>query len=150
MDSAKCQRLEAVGWKIGTTEEFLELSSISPSLADERMQAYIRTAQQQKQLLAEQMIQRYQRGWEVAREVAEILKREFGADCVVVFGSLLDQQRIHLQSDVDLAVGGLNPKYYFQAVARLQEIDSTFAVDLVEIDNSYLYIKNAIAQGIEL
>ncbi|PIG93766.1 hypothetical protein CSQ79_09060 [Gloeocapsopsis sp. IPPAS B-1203] len=121
------------------------------------MQAYIRTAQQQKQLLAEQMVQRYQRGWEVAREAAEILKR-FGADRVVVFGSLLDQQRIHLRSDVDLAVGGLNSKYYFQAVARLQEIDSTFAVDLVEIDNSYLYIKNAIAlraryaiaQGIEL
>ncbi|WP_143755445.1 nucleotidyltransferase domain-containing protein [Gloeocapsopsis sp. IPPAS B-1203] len=133
------------------------ISEILPSLTDERMQAYIRTAQQQKQLLAEQMVQRYQRGWEVAREAAEILKR-FGADRVVVFGSLLDQQRIHLRSDVDLAVGGLNSKYYFQAVARLQEIDSTFAVDLVEIDNSYLYIKNAIAlraryaiaQGIEL
>lgn len=126
------------------------IPEISPSLTDERMQAYIRTAQQQKQQLAEQMVKRYQRGWEVAHEAAEILKREFGACRVVVFGSLLDQQRIHLQSDVDLAVWGLNPKYYFQAVARLQEIDPTFAVDLVEIDNSYFYIKSAIAQGSEL
>ncbi|PPS40948.1 nucleotidyltransferase family protein [Chroococcidiopsis sp. TS-821] len=148
MDLAKCQRLKAAGW-IGTAEELLELSSI-PSITNERMQAYIRNAQQQQQLLAEQMVQRYQRGWEVAREAAEILKREFGAERVVVFGSLLDQQRMHLQSDVDLAVWGLDSKYYFQAVARLQEIDSTFAVDLVETDNSYSYIKSAIAQGIEL
>ncbi|MBE9191099.1 helix-turn-helix domain-containing protein [Gloeocapsopsis crepidinum LEGE 06123] len=37
MDSAKRQRLEAAGWKIGTVEEFLELSSAELALIEMKL-----------------------------------------------------------------------------------------------------------------
>lgn len=119
-------------------------------ISDERMQAYIQTAQQRQQEYVGQMQQRYQRGWEVAREGAKLLKENFAASRVVVFGSLVDASRIHPRSDIDLAVWGVDPKLYFKAVAHLQDIDSAFAVDLVEPDSAYPYIQEAIEQGVEL
>lgn len=114
------------------------------------MRAYVQTAQQQQQEYIGQIQQRYQRGWQVAHEGAKLLKQNFGAKRVVVFGSLLDASRIHLHSDIDLAVWGMDPKLYFKAVAYLQDIDPDFEVDLVEPDSAYSYMQEAIEQGVEI
>ena len=42
---------------------------------------------------------RQQRGWEAARRAAQILKQEFGVQCVVLFGSMLDRKRMTRHSD---------------------------------------------------
>lgn len=119
-------------------------------LSDEKMQAYIRTAQRRQKVYADQMQQRYQQGWEVARQGARLLKEDFGASRVVVFGSLLDADRIYPRSDIDLAVWGMDPKLYFKAVACLQDLDPEFGVDLVEPETAYPHIREAISQGVAL
>jgi uncharacterized protein len=100
--------------------------------------------------LAEQLLQRHRQGWNVAREAAQILKQTFDVQRVVLFGSWLDVSRIHAHSDLDLAVWGSEETLYFKAVARLQDIDAEFSIDLVEADQAYPYIRDAIAQGVDL
>ena len=116
----------------------------------EQMQAYIQTAQARKHALTEHIAQRYRRGWDVAHQAAQLLKMSFGASRVVLFGSLLTQSRVHLRSDIDLAVWGMDEALYFKAVARLQDIDPEFGIDLVEAKNAYPHIRAAIEQGSEL
>ena len=96
-----------------------------------------------------QLETRRQRAWILAHEAAEILKEEFGASRVVVFGSLLQPNRYHLSSDIDLAVWDI--KDYFRAVARLIDIDPEFEFDLVPIEDARVEIVEAITrEGLEL
>lgn len=58
---------------------------------------------------------RQQRGW----QVAQMLKTNFAARKVLLFGSLLDYQCMHRHSDIDLAVWGLSDDSYYQAVSQV-------------------------------
>ena len=67
-------------------------------------------------------------------EIVQCLVDEFGATRIVLFGSLLSG-RLEQQSDVDLAVRGIAPARYFDALARVTEILGR-DVDLVELDRA--------------
>jgi predicted nucleotidyltransferase len=112
--------------------------------------AQVLEAREKRAEFLEQMRQRQQRGWEVARQSARILKEQFGAQRVVLFGSLLEPQRMTWHSDLDLAVWGLPERDYFRAVATLIDVEPEFRVDLVEGQRVEPHILKAIAQGIEL
>ncbi|MDJ0503328.1 MAG: nucleotidyltransferase domain-containing protein [Nostocales cyanobacterium LE14-WE4] len=86
----------------------------------------------------------------IARQCAKILKERFGAEKVVLFGSLLDHQQMSWRSDIDLAVWGLPEKDYFKAVGVLLDIAEDFSLDLMEAQHAKPYILPAISQGIEL
>lgn len=103
---------------------------------------------QRPQMLA-QMKQRQQQGLEVARKCAQILKQSFGAQRVVLFGSLLDPERMTWHSDIDLAVWGLPEEDYFKAGAAIER-GHEFPVDLVEVQHAKPHILKAIEQGMEL
>ena len=121
------------------------------NITPEQMAVYRATAQRRHQEELQELALRQQYGWEVARQGARLLKEQFGAKRVVLFGSLLDFKRIHQRSDVDLAVWGLDERYYFRAVAGLLDIDPTFSVDLVEAEHARPHILEAInTTGVEL
>ncbi len=105
--------------------------------------------EQRPQRLA-QMKERQRHGLEAARKCARILKEEFGATRVVLFGSMLNLEQITWRSDIDLAVWGLPESDYFRAVSRVLDVDPNFSVDLVEAQHARLYILEAIRQGMEL
>ena len=96
------------------------------------------------------MQERQKQGLEIARQCAKILKERFGAERVVLFGSLLDHQQMSWRSDIDLAVWGLPEKDYFKAVGVLLDIAEDFSLDLMEAQHAKSYILPAISQGIEL
>ncbi len=122
----------------------LKPSRISP----EQMQRYITSAKAREQSRLETLQQRQKKGLEVAHTAARILKNEFAATQVILFGSLL-RDDFHETSDIDLAVVGLPERQYFKAVARLISL-SEFALDLVETQHANPEITFAITQGIEL
>jgi len=99
------------------------------------------------QRLAE-MRQRQQQGLAVARECARILKEQFGAKRVVLFGSLLDPEKMTWRSDIDLAVWGLLEKDFFKAGAAIEH-GHDFEIDLVEIQHAKPHILPGIEQGVE-
>lgn len=94
---------------------------------------------------------RRESGWTVARSAAELLRREYGATRVWVFGSLLRSWAFHVRSDVDLAVEGLPPERFFQAVAAVNDLPGAFGVDLVDMDDCRQALRQAIErQGVEV
>lgn len=113
------------------------------------IQSYVATARRRQQQRQSRLSQRWQAASNVAVQASQVLKQEFAAKKVVLFGSALRQEDFHEGSDIDLAVWGLPPKLYFQAVARLLDL-SDFSIDLVEAEGAKDYLQQAIAEGKEL
>ena len=68
-----------------------------------------------------------------ACRVAQWLCITYGASRVVLFGSMAEENEpLGPRSDIDLAVWGLDPGLYFEAVARAQDEAAPFSVDLVQ------------------
>jgi predicted nucleotidyltransferase len=87
----------------------------------------------------------------VAQKGAEILKTDFAAHKVWLFGSGLLRELIHLESDVDLAVEGLAEASYFRAVSRLLDLNANVSVDLVMLDDASESLRDRIIrEGKEL
>jgi uncharacterized protein len=120
------------------------MAAIPPS----EMQDYILMAKRRSQSRLEQIALRRSWGMEVAKKAANLLKQEFRAERVVLFGSILGEG-FHESSDLDLAVWGLPESLYFRAVARLEGLDG-FIIDLVEVQHAFPHIVDAIKEGIEL
>ncbi len=113
--------------------------------------AYRKTADKKQEQLGYELALRQKRGWEVAHQAAQLLKKQFAVRKVVLFGSLLNVQRMHSNSDIDLAVWGLAEENYYQAVAQIQDLDRDFSLDLVQIESASPLLQKAIlTTGIEL
>lgn len=96
------------------------------------MELYKETAKKREAKKQQELTERHERALQVAQAAARLLKDQFGATEVVLFGSLCHPQRFHHRSDIDLAVWGLPHRQYFCAVGQLQAIDAEFSIDLVE------------------
>jgi predicted nucleotidyltransferase len=91
---------------------------------------------------------RSQEGWRVARVAAGILKERFGVRRVVAFGSLVSG-KLRAGSDIDLAVEGLAPERYVEALAQLDGI-GPFEVSLLRIEDALPQIRDAATRGVDL
>lgn len=89
-----------------------------------------RWAQEQQQLTP-----RHGQAWVVARQATTLLRERFGVNRVVVFGSLVHGHLFHSQSDVDMAVWGLDERKYYRVVAQLLTLDPAIKIDLVMAEN---------------
>lgn len=113
------------------------------------MQSYIETARRRQQQRKEHLHQLRQHGIAQAKTAAQLLRKEFGASRIVLFGSMLDESTFHETSDLDLAVWNLSPSDYIAAVARLLQI-LDFSIDLVEAESVSSYLQESIAKGLDL
>ena len=77
---------------------------------------------------------RRRRAMLAARKAAKLLKSEFGAKEVVLFGSLARRGSFSLYSDIDLAVRGIAPEKFFAASAAIERVDVSFRIDLAELE----------------
>jgi predicted nucleotidyltransferase len=85
------------------------------------------------------------------REAAAAIKTRYGAERVVLFGSLAHAAWFAPNSDVDLAVEGLKNEDYWQAWRLVEEIIGDHAVDLVDLDMASESLKGSIRRyGVEL
>ena len=100
------------------------------------MDAYQLTAQKRVQKQQEAVVKRQEKAWKLAQTAASLLKEEFGAAQVAIFGSLLQPKLFHRRSDIDLAVWGLDESEYFRAVSRLLSLDPDISFDLVEVEHA--------------
>jgi predicted nucleotidyltransferase len=86
------------------------------------------------------------------RKAAEVLKSQFGARRVFLFGSLAQPFWFKEISDVDLAVEGLKSgKDYWEAWQVIEEIIADRSVDLIETETAGESLRHAIQKfGSEL
>ena len=69
-----------------------------------------------------------------ARRLARILKKEFFARRVILFGSLVSYGNFHFKSDIDLAVEGIPDDKFFKAVGKIVRT-SRFPVDIKPVED---------------
>lgn len=75
---------------------------------------------------------------QIARECARRLVHDYHAERVYLFGSLLNDDRVHARSDIDLAVEGLDGDLYLRALADLWKLLPEGAeLDLVPLEQAW-------------
>ena len=80
----------------------------------------------------------------VARQAATLLRNEFEAEKVVLFGSLAIHESFTLWSDIDLAVFGVPADRFYAAVAAITGLSAEFKVDLVDAETCKVSLRDAI------
>jgi predicted nucleotidyltransferase len=94
---------------------------------------------------------RFQAGWILARKAAKLLKSEFAAKKVFVFGSLLYETSFTLWSDIDLSASGIATDKYYAAVAAVSDLSSSTRIDLIDMESCRPSLRDAILkEGVEL
>jgi uncharacterized protein len=80
---------------------------------------------------------------DAARRCARVLVERFGVRRVLLFGSVADGHA-GPRSDLDLAVEGLDPRHYFEALGQLALV-TPFDVDLVLLEEAPDSLRERIA-----
>ena len=85
---------------------------------------------------AEQKAQaaRRERAWQLARQAAVLLKKQYGVERVMLFGSLTHPDRFTHRSDVDLAAWGLTAANWLRAITAVQKLSAEIEVNLVDVN----------------
>lgn len=118
-------------------------------ISPEEMEIYRRSAQERSQKRQKNLNERRQRALALAHQAAQILREEFGATRVVLYGSLLRPELFHLRSDVDLAAWDV--QHYFRAVARLLDLDPEIEINLAPIEDVRPSLRTTIEKdGVEI
>lgn len=115
-------------------------------VSKQKMDIYKATAKRRWKREQLELSLSYSQKWVLAKEAAKLLKEKFGAQRVVVFGSITQKELYHLNSDLDIAVWGLDEKFFHRAVAKLLELDPAQRIDLVRIENARDSLRSVIDQ----
>ncbi len=117
---------------------------MTESESRKKILAYREAATKKQEQLWQELALRQQKGWQVAYQAAQLLKKHFAVDKVVLFGSLLDVQRMHSHSDLDLAAWGLEDVTTIKsAIAFVLQTLSLFnSHSLVKYFNGYSTRRN--------
>lgn len=95
--------------------------------------------------------ERWHRAWQLVPKLARLLRQQFGATRIRVFGSLSDRQRFSSWSDIDLAVWDIPASKFYQAVAAVTGTSQEFKVDLIDIADCSPRLRQTIEEtGIEI
>ncbi len=87
----------------------------------------------------------------LAHEAAALLRKQFQASRVVLFGSLAHGLWFTPWSDIDLAAWGIPPGRFYEAVAAVTDLDWHWTVNLVDAATASPDLRYAIEEeGIEL
>jgi predicted nucleotidyltransferase len=107
--------------------------SSQPDQSEDPLASYKEGARRRHDAERAALAAREARAWVVARKAADELRRQFGVERVVVFGSLTHPGRFTAWSDIDLAVWGLQPRDTFRAIGVAMDCDREIPVNLVDI-----------------
>jgi predicted nucleotidyltransferase len=102
-------------------------------LTPEEIAAYRSAARRRSEQEIRKLALREKRAWASARRAAIMLREQFGAERVMVFGSLIHKGCFTPWSDVDIAAWGLRPQDTFQAIGKVLEIDTEIELSLVDV-----------------
>jgi predicted nucleotidyltransferase len=104
-------------------------------ISAQEMQEYKRTARQRGHAEQAQLARRREHVWELARQAADVLKRDFAVARVVVFGSLVQEGRFTEWSDVDLAAWGLDSTNWLKAIGAERRQSDELELNLVYVES---------------
>lgn len=121
------------------------------AIAAEKMIEYKRSAWLREKKREQAANDRRLAAERVAHHAAVLLKHQFGARRVILFGSLTQGDRFGLRSDIDLAAEGILPSDFWRAWCVLDAISAGFEINLVAIESASTSLHATLEQeGMEL
>ena len=94
---------------------------------------------------------RWKEAWQLIPELARLLREEFGATQILVFGSAVNADYFSAESDIDIAAWGIPIAQYLSAVLAVNEFHDDFKVDLLDPTLCRLALQKRIEEeGIEV
>ena len=96
---------------------------------------------------------RKEQALEAAEACIRLLKERFGAQRVILFGSIAGQGPWHGRSDIDLAVEGLAPAEFFPAYSACRDLlprGLDLELDLVALEDAYPEMRARILGEVEM
>ena len=126
-----------------------EMSRTAAQLTPQDVAIYQVAARRRWAREQQEMARKRERAWALARRAAVVLREQFGARQVALFGSLARGDLFHYRSDVDLATWGLDEAVYYRAVSQLLSLDPAIEVDLVIAETAPAALRAVIhAEGV--
>lgn len=119
-------------------------------LSPEALKKYrpLEAIRQRREKQGAEITSRRRRAMLIARKAAKLLKDDFGAKEVIVFGSLVSRMGFRRWSDIDLASRGIPPERYLTAMDTVLHLDPEFKIDLIELETcSPALLKNIEEEG---
>jgi predicted nucleotidyltransferase len=108
------------------------MSTITP----EQMEAYRRGARERCARERQAAAARRERALLVVQAAAQLLKHDYGATRVAVYGSVLDAERFGPRSDIDLAASGVPPGDFWRAWGALERLGPEFEINLLALETA--------------
>jgi len=100
---------------------------------------------------AAEISSRIQRASLLASSAAKLLKSEFAAKEVILFGSLVEGITFTRWSDIDLATRGIPSERFLTAMDTVLHMNPEFKIDLTELETCRPAIRKSIeSEGITL
>lgn len=103
-------------------------------LTAEELEAYRAGARSRHERELRELAQREERAWELARRAATLLREQFRATRVAVFGSLVHPGFFTPWSDVDVAAWGIRLEDTFRAIGAVIDLDSEIEINLADVN----------------
>jgi len=116
------------------------------NLSPEQLDQYRRTAARREKIRAVKIKPRMEKAWKLAKKAAKVLREQYHAERVAVFGSLLHESRFTEWSDVDIAAWGIAPDQTFRAIGTVMDLDSSLKINLVDVNTCTPSLLKAIEE----
>jgi uncharacterized protein len=113
-------------------------------LPSSKLDEYRKTAIRRQKLRISRVKTRREQGWKLAKKAAKLLRTQFHAERVAVFGSLLHEARFTPWSDIDIAAWGIPADQTFRAIGAVLDLDSSLEINLVDVNTCSPTILEAI------
>jgi predicted nucleotidyltransferase len=121
------------------------------NLTPEKIAVYRATAHRRRGQDKPALARRREQAWAAARQAAQLLRDQFEATRVVVFGSLARESGFTRWSDVDIAAWGIAPEDTFRAIGAVMDLETEVPVNLVDVNTCRPSLLKAIEQdGVEV
>jgi len=120
-------------------------------ISPEQIEVFRRTALRRLEREKGEIERRKEKAWATARLAATILREQFQATRVVVFGSLVHDGCFTRWSDVDIAAWGIASEDTFRAIGAVMDMESSIDVNLVDVNTCRPSILEMIdEEGVDL
>jgi len=111
-----------------------------------KLDEYRKTAIRRQKVRISKVKTRREKAWKLARKAAKLLREQYQAKRVAVFGSLLYETRFTRWSDVDIAAWGIPSDQTFRAIGAVMDLDPSFEINLVDVNTCSPTLLSAIEQ----
>lgn len=121
------------------------------TISEAQFDLYLRGSRQRDVQRTKRLSRRQERARQVANSAASVLKTDFGAKKVILYGSLAHGAWFREYSDVDLAVVGLPAKLFWRAWVTIDRLSTDIEINIIDLVDAKPSLMHEIElTGIEL